>query len=65
MIVVIKKKGETKDTLFRKFSRLFKGEDIIYEVNKKMFFKKPSLLKKEKMKERMKRKAKSRLYSRV
>lgn len=58
MIVVIKKRGETKDTLFKKFSRLFKGEDIIYEVNKKLFFKKPSLLKKEKMKEKMKRRAK-------
>lgn len=57
MIVVIKKRGETKDTLFKKFSRIFKGEDIVYEVNKKLFFKKPSLLKKEKMRERMKRKA--------
>ncbi len=60
MIVIVKKKGETKDTFFRKFSRTFKGEDIIYEVNKKLFFKKPSLLKKEKMKERMKRKAQHR-----
>ncbi|HLD27189.1 MAG TPA: 30S ribosomal protein S21 [Patescibacteria group bacterium] len=60
MIVIIKKKGESKDTFFRKFSRMFKGEDIIYEVNKKLFFKKPSLLKKEKMKERMKRRAQQR-----
>lgn len=57
MIVIIKRKGETKDTFFKKFTRMFKGEDIIYEVNKKLYFKKPSLLKKEKMKERMKRKA--------
>lgn len=58
MIVLVKKKGETKDTLFRKFFRLFKGEDIVYEVNKKLFFKKSSLLRKEKMKERAKRRAK-------
>lgn len=57
MIVVVKRKGETNDIFFKKFSRLFKGEDIVYEVNKKLFFKKPSLLKKEKMKERMKRRA--------
>lgn len=58
MIVVVKKKGENKESLFKKFSRLFKEDNIIFEVNKKMFFKKPSLLKKEKLKERLRRRAK-------
>lgn len=57
MIVVVKKPGETKDSLFRKFTKMFREEDITFEVNKKMFFKKPSLLKKEKEKNRIKRKA--------
>lgn len=58
MIVVIKKKGDNKDNIFRKFSRLFKEENVVFEVNKKMFFKKPALLKKEKLKERFRRRAK-------
>lgn len=55
MIVVSKKKGEPKDNMFRKFSKIFKDEDIIFEVNRKVFFKKPSLLKKEKDREKIKR----------
>jgi ribosomal protein S21 len=57
MIVVIKNKGETKDSLFRKFHRQFKEENITFDVAKKMFYKKRSLLKKEKERERLKRKA--------
>ncbi len=53
MIVVRKKKGESKDQLFRKFSRLFIGEEIVEEVRKKQFYKKPSLKRKEEEKERL------------
>lgn len=55
MIVVRKKKGESKDQLFRKFSRLFIGEEIVDEVRKKQFYKKPSLQRKEDEKERLKK----------
>ncbi len=53
MVVITKKKGETKDALFRKFSRTFVEENVVEEVRKKLFYKKPSLLRKEKEKERM------------
>lgn len=55
MVVVTKKKGETKDALFRKFSKTFVEENVVEEVRKKLFYKKPSLLRKEKEKERMQR----------
>jgi ribosomal protein S21 len=48
MVVVTKKKGESKDSLFRKFTRSFIEEEIIDDVRKKLFYKKPSILKKEK-----------------
>lgn len=53
MVVVTKKRGETKDALFRKFSKTFVEENVVEEVRKKLFYKKPSLLRKEKEKERM------------
>ena len=62
MIVVLKKKGDNNDNIFRKFSRMFKEEDIVFEVNKKMFYKKPALLKKEKDREKSKRRAQKRAY---
>lgn len=62
MIVVLKKKGETKDNLFRKFKKIFIEEDIIFDVNKKTFFKNPSLLKKEKLREKQKRRAQKKIY---
>lgn len=55
MVVVTKRKGETKDALFRKFSKTFVEENVVEEVRKKLFYKKPSLLRKEKEKERMQR----------
>jgi len=55
MIVVVKKKGETTDKVLRKFSKMFREDDIVFDVNKKVFFKKPSLLKKEKLREKMKK----------
>jgi len=55
MIVVTRKKGESTDKLLKKFTKLFREEDIIFDVNKKIFYKKPSLLKKEKQRERAKK----------
>ncbi|MGB9883330.1 MAG: 30S ribosomal protein S21 [Microgenomates group bacterium] len=54
MVVVDKKKGETKDSLFRKFSKTFIEEDIINTLKKKQFYKKPSLARKEEEKEKQK-----------
>jgi ribosomal protein S21 len=53
MVFVTKKKGDTKDALFRKFSKTFVDEKIVDEVRKRMFYKKPSQIKKEKEKERL------------
>lgn len=60
MIVIVKKPGETKDSLFKKFSKETKEENLVFEVSKKLFYKKKSLLKKEKEKDRLKRKAQER-----
>lgn len=54
MVVITKKKGETKDSLFRKFSKVFVEEEIITALKKKQFYRKPSLAKKEEEKERIK-----------
>ena len=62
MVVLTKKQGESKDILLKKFSRMFVEEDIVTEVRKKLFYKKPSLLKKEREKERMQKKP--RIFSR-
>ena len=56
MVVLIKKKGETKDAMFRKFSRAFMDENILDEVRERQFYKKPSLKRKEEEKERLKNK---------
>ena len=50
MVVVKKEKGETKDSLFRRFTKLFLEENIVEEVKKRIFYRKPSLIKKEKKK---------------
>lgn len=55
MVVVSKKKGESKDIMFRKFSRIFVEENIVDEVRKRLFYKKPSTLRKEKEKEMLKK----------
>jgi len=54
MVVITKKKGETKDALFRKFTRAFIDEDFITEIRKRQFYKKPSVKRKEDEKERLK-----------
>ncbi len=58
MVVVTKKRGESKDSMFRKFSKMFVEENMIEEVRKRLFYKKPSLVRKEKEKERMQRRHK-------
>ncbi|NTU46311.1 30S ribosomal protein S21 [Candidatus Roizmanbacteria bacterium] len=55
MVYVVKKKGETKEALFRKFTKTFIEEDIVTEIRDRMFYKKPSLLKKEKEKRKGKK----------
>ena len=57
MVVVKKEKGESKDSLFRRFNRLFLEENVVEEFKRKLFYKKPSLWRKEKKKlwERAKR----------
>ena len=55
MVLVTKKKGESKDQVFKKFTKMFINEDIVDEVRKKQFYKKPSLQRKEDEKERLKK----------
>lgn len=62
MVVVTRKKGETKDSMFRKFSRAFMEENIVDELRKKQFYRKPSLKKKEEAKERIKMRAKRKKF---
>lgn len=52
MVLINKKKGESKDSMFRKFTKSFIEEDIVGEVRNRLFYKKPSLVRKEKEKER-------------
>lgn len=56
MVVVSKKKGETKDAMFRKFSKMFIEEDIVKDVRDGLFYKKPSKERQEREKERLTRK---------
>lgn len=67
MVVITKKKGETKDSLFRKFSKTFIDEDIVITLKKKQFYKKPSLVRKEEEKEKRKNRyiKKTRFYSKI
>ena len=64
MVFVSKKQGESKDTLFRKFTSMFIEENGVDEVRKKLFYKKPSLLRKEKEKELLKSRRQPRFLTR-
>ena len=57
MVFVTKRKGESKDSMFRKFTRSFIDEEIVDTLRKKQFYKKPSLKRKEEEKERMKKRS--------
>ncbi|OGK28724.1 30S ribosomal protein S21 [Candidatus Roizmanbacteria bacterium RIFCSPHIGHO2_02_FULL_40_9] len=57
MVVLTKKKGENTESLLKRFNKITKDENISFDISKKKFFMKPSLLRKEKHKERLRRKA--------
>ena len=63
MVVIYKKKGETKDAIFRKFSRMFMDENIVDELRKKQYYKKPSLRMRDEAKERIRLRAKRRRFA--
>ena len=52
MVVVTRKKGESKDSLLRRFMKIFLEEEIVETLKDKMFYKKPSIIKKEKNRNR-------------
>ena len=54
MVVISKKKGESKDSMFRKFTKMFIEENLVDQIRNRQFYKKPSLQRKEKEKERIK-----------
>ena len=51
MVSVKKRRDQSKDSMLRRFSRLVMDEGIIDEVKDRMYYKSPSLVKKEKTKE--------------
>lgn len=58
MVVITKRKGDTKDSMMRKFTKTFIEEDMVNELRDKQYYKKPSRLKKEKLKDRLRGKGK-------
>ncbi len=64
MVVVKKLKNEPKDNLFRRFTKTFIEEDIVGDARKALFYKKPSLKRREEEKERLK-KGKKRIPKKV
>lgn len=65
MVVITKKKGESKDSLFRKFSKTFLDEEIVLTIKKRQYYKKPSLKRKEEEKERMVKRSRNRRFRRI
>jgi ribosomal protein S21 len=55
MVTIVKKKGENNEALFRKFGRLVMEENLQDEVRGRMYYIKPSQVRKEKEKMRGKR----------
>ena len=60
LVSVKKKRDQSKDSMLRRFSRLVMDEGIIDEIKDRMYYKSPSLLKKEKNKEQEKKRRRSR-----
>ncbi|OGK38975.1 30S ribosomal protein S21 [Candidatus Roizmanbacteria bacterium RIFCSPHIGHO2_12_FULL_44_10] len=60
MVLINKKRGESTDVLLRRFTKMTKEENIAFDVSRKKFFLKPALLKKEKKRDKLKRKAQER-----
>ncbi|MDA1317249.1 MAG: 30S ribosomal protein S21 [bacterium] len=55
MVVVTKKKGDSNENMFRKFTRLYIDGKVVDEVRERMFYKRPSQVRKEEEKERRKK----------
>lgn len=55
MVSVTKKRDQSKDSMLRRFSKMVMEEGIIDEVRDRMYYKSPSLVKKEKTKEQEKK----------
>lgn len=60
MVLINKKRGESTDVLLRRFTKMTKEENIAFDVSRKKFFLKPALLKKEKKRDKLKRRAQER-----
>ncbi|KKQ37562.1 MAG: hypothetical protein US54_C0031G0003 [Candidatus Roizmanbacteria bacterium GW2011_GWA2_37_7] len=54
MVVVTNKKGKSVDNMFREFSRRFFESKIVDDVRGRMYYKRPSQVRKEEEKERLK-----------
>ena len=62
MVYIKRRSSDSKDGMFRKFSRMFMDENIVDEVRKRQYYKKPSLQKKDDIKERIRMRAKRRRF---
>lgn len=51
MVSIKLTKGQSKDSAFRRFTKLVMEEGIVEEVRERMFYKSPSEIKKEQSKE--------------
>lgn len=59
-IIVRKKPGESDDRLIAKFRKKIQADKILTEIKDKEFYKKPSVIKKEKLQAFRKRKKRKR-----
>lgn len=55
MVVVTRAKGDSSDAVWRKFGRLNYEENLLDELRDRKYYKKPSLVRKEKLKNRGKK----------
>lgn len=55
MVVVTRKKGDSTENMFRKFTRLYIDGKIMDDIRERMFYKRPSQVRKEEEKERSKK----------
>ena len=55
MVFVKRTREQSKDSMLRRFSKLVLEEGIVDEVKDRMFYKSPSVIKKERLKESTKK----------
>ena len=55
MVVVTNKKGKSTESMFREFTRKFIDGEIVDEVRARMFYKRPSQVRKEEEIEQLKK----------